>query len=799
MKKVEGQITKSTYSGVPVYEFMCKGVSVMRRMEDAWVNATHILKVGGYDKPQRTKILERDIQKGIHEKVQGGYGKYQGTWVPLDKARGVAAQYDVGTLLDPLFDYVPRENSPPPLPKGSKPKPAARSASDMDGGGGSNAPTPKRARKVSTMPAKAAEDGPKKRRGRPPGATKAAAAAETISKKSLPPPRKLPDDRMLPPRAADHDDNASVDSAPATIPDDEAGSLSGPDSASVSSRSSSPSDFMSGSDIDAALSNGYHHNGGGQRESAVNDDYHNNNVAASMQRSQFMDSDMIAADYSSRLLDYFMAPDDNNIPEFISHPPPGFKINQVIDDEGHTAFHWSCAMGILKIIEVLIDIGADIHAVNLAGQTPLIRSIMFTNNYDRRTFPRVVELLRDTIFHVDANRQTILHHIANTTSSRSKLSSTRYYTEIILAKVSETQPMHALTSFLDRKDNNGDTALLIAARNGARKCVKVLLSYNASANIPNKQGQTAYEFIYPDDALRPYLQKDHLHDSYKSKSNSSPAQPNGHHHHHHVASTPDNQSNDHHYTNGGGHGSSLLRSGNFGMVGGNGNVLGNPHVAEAAIKASQQTSSAMAGYLEDLANAYDNELKEKEADVEQVQQLLNDMKNEITNADQSVHQIETRLGDESSVESCMEESRRLVDVRTTQLKKLVERTQSRDLAQMVQQEEQNIKAEALQSSASHYNMEECVELAQELTNLQTQRQKLVEEITELCANAGVGEKMNDYRQLVATSCGVKFEEIDDLLDGIAQALTENNEDEQDHAAGDTAAKLVNGDANPIPI
>ena len=60
------------------YNRMCKGVAVMRRRSDGWLNATQILKVAGFDKPQRTRVLERDVQKGEHEKVQGGYGKYQG-------------------------------------------------------------------------------------------------------------------------------------------------------------------------------------------------------------------------------------------------------------------------------------------------------------------------------------------------------------------------------------------------------------------------------------------------------------------------------------------------------------------------------------------------------------------------------------------------------------------------------------------------------------------------------------------------------------------------------------------------
>jgi len=52
----------------------------MRRRSDDWINATHILKVADFDKPARTRILEREVQKGTHEKVQGGYGKYQGAF-----------------------------------------------------------------------------------------------------------------------------------------------------------------------------------------------------------------------------------------------------------------------------------------------------------------------------------------------------------------------------------------------------------------------------------------------------------------------------------------------------------------------------------------------------------------------------------------------------------------------------------------------------------------------------------------------------------------------------------------------
>ena len=56
-----------------------QNIACMRRRSDGWLNATQILKVAGVDKGKRTKVLEKEILVGEHEKVQGGYGKYQGT------------------------------------------------------------------------------------------------------------------------------------------------------------------------------------------------------------------------------------------------------------------------------------------------------------------------------------------------------------------------------------------------------------------------------------------------------------------------------------------------------------------------------------------------------------------------------------------------------------------------------------------------------------------------------------------------------------------------------------------------
>ncbi|ORY68951.1 ANK-repeat protein MBP1 [Pseudomassariella vexata] len=119
-------IYSATYSGIPVYEFQFGAdlkEHVMRRRQDDWINATHILKAAGFDKPARTRILEREVQKDVHEKIQGGYGKYQGTWIPLEAGEQLAHRNNAYEKLRPIFEYIPGNQSPPPAPRHtSKPK-----------------------------------------------------------------------------------------------------------------------------------------------------------------------------------------------------------------------------------------------------------------------------------------------------------------------------------------------------------------------------------------------------------------------------------------------------------------------------------------------------------------------------------------------------------------------------------------------------------------------------------------------------------------------------------------------------
>jgi regulatory protein SWI6 len=113
----------ATYAGIRIYEFSVKGVSVMRRARDSYVNATQVLRAAGMLKPQRTKVLEKYVLSGKHDKVQGGFAGFQGTWVPLDQAIEFAKEYEVLDDLMPLFEYdisSGQAERKSPVPKGKR-------------------------------------------------------------------------------------------------------------------------------------------------------------------------------------------------------------------------------------------------------------------------------------------------------------------------------------------------------------------------------------------------------------------------------------------------------------------------------------------------------------------------------------------------------------------------------------------------------------------------------------------------------------------------------------------------------
>lgn len=629
----------------------------MRRKTDGWVNATHILKVANFDKPQRTRILEKEVQKGTHEKVQGGYGRYQGTWVPVEVARQIAGQYNVLNDLGYLFDYVESPDNPPPLVKNvssaarAKAKMLAVSTGSNNATGrasrnqhsipstplsatsinsinevpGNSPSVSKSSRKTksqttttrraaptySTQQQQQQEQFPngdsslKRGRGRPKGVPNKSKKLINNPELTYDPltigrPRKQQRTGSSPPPPTAR--QLAMANTRSSVGSSLYGSSRGfeIDSGSLSEGSSSMSDDDLVSDIDDSThSVGIHGgavNGGsgsnintpsglsrsargldnqsvgqtsftrhgykGTQEitdtpsfSSISKKRRNSSVdsiekvISASGTSSFLPSvdqapgdgnDQFTSANSNRSVNGLIYGDENLASKYSNHildglingikegddfndesllPPPGLDINHVIDEDGHTVFHWACSLGAPRIVDILLRAGADIRAPNLLGQTPLMRSIMYKNNFDLRTFSKIAEVLRDTITAKDINGKTALHHIANSTSHKNLRSAARYYNEILLAKFAEISSRSEIQNFVNTQDNHGDTALHIAAKFGSTKIVKELLCYAADDLLHNADGLTPKNYLNKYEAEK--RQRELVSKSYSSSRHNS--------------------------------------------------------------------------------------------------------------------------------------------------------------------------------------------------------------------------------------------------------------------------------------
>ncbi|KAI8087952.1 uncharacterized protein B0P05DRAFT_505496 [Gilbertella persicaria] len=424
------QIFQATYSGVPVYEMICKGVAVMRRKSDSYLNATQILKVADFDKPQRTRILEREVQIGQHEKVQGGYGKYQGTWVPYERGKALAELYGVDKVLAPILEFVKGDQSPPLAPKH----------------------------------ATAATAKPRKPR-------------ETRVRKRVKP---LEDEFT-----SDIETHASTDDVPAKRP------RTRPSGLREKPPKSRKSELLSEDEhVSEKLFAQEEQQQQQQQEEEDNDMEEEEEEEEEEMRKDHLEPDSEKT-FAQRLLNYFMS-EKTSIPALIARPPKDMDINVIIDDEGHTSLHWAAAMARIKAVKLLIENGADIYRVNYKGQTALMRSVLFTNNFDLKTFDSLLDLLRTTIFNIDKRDQTVFHHTAAMSDWKGKIYASRYYMECLINKLKHNQS--ELISILNVQDTHGDTALTIAAKIGNRRLIKLLIDAGASTEIVNEEGMTPRDY-----------------------------------------------------------------------------------------------------------------------------------------------------------------------------------------------------------------------------------------------------------------------------------------------------------------
>lgn len=482
---------QAVYSAVPVYEMLINGIGVMRRRSDSYMNCTQILKVAGIDKARRTRILEKDIlSTQPYEKIQGGYGRYQGTWsviflfffptchacalficyrllvsdrVPLYRARDLAQQNGVLHLLQPMIDFAPAPAPTDPIPSHSpqhppslpqqqqqQPVPEPQMQQQQHQQHMANAMRP-------TTPAKAAQQ---------------LAMSQPQQQYPMDPPSQADTQMRKRPAASDDEPNSlaqskrfRIDTSHQTLSQN--GHAQQPDSATPTSA--------------AAASTGPRKVQGplppSKPGAGIGDDRAKAERHRQVLMNLFMDTSQVANLSHLNLAQILPADLDPDTP---------------IDDQLHTALHWASALAQMTLVSTLVSFGAEPTRGNRDGETPLIRGVLATNNHDSEGFPALVEALAPSIRTTDNHGRTVLHHIALIAGVKGRKASAKYYMESVLEYIAKREAGD-FAALVDAQDQNGDSALHIAARVGSKGLVNMLLEVGATQHH-NKLGLLPADF-----------------------------------------------------------------------------------------------------------------------------------------------------------------------------------------------------------------------------------------------------------------------------------------------------------------
>lgn len=446
--------------------------------------------------------------------------------------------------------------------------------------------------------------------------------------------------------------------------------------------------------------------------------------------------------WADALLDYFMLLESEDRFPAPPEPPANVNLDRPIDEKGHSAMHWAAAMGDVDVVKELIGRGARIDCLSNNLETPLMRAVMFTNNFDKSTMPSTVKFFQQTVVRTDWFGSTVFHHIAATTSSTNKYVCARYYLDCIINKLSETWIPDEVTRLLNIQDKNGDTAIMIAARNGARKCVRSLLGRNVAVDIPNNKGETA------DDLIRELNQRRRHGVGRPRQASSSPFAPdprlNGD-----SAPLP--------FT-------SSRAAGLPGAV---------QYRSQTASHLMHKIAPTLLEKCEALALAYEAELEEKEVEIADAERVVRKRQAEIEAIRKQLAELPP--GDDAGgvdVDRAQEDG--LVAL-VREAEALLEVEQRAELRRLSSVSQNHAPEPDRQDGDSEALVREKLNLALLLHRAQAERRALVAEVVQNLSVAGMGERQSEYKRLITGALGVREEDVEAMLPDILEELEEARE------------------------
>lgn len=432
--------------------------------------------------------------------------------------------------------------------------------------------------------------------------------------------------------------------------------------------------------------------------------------------------------YGDQLLDYFMtvgdAPEATRVQPPV--PPANFQVDRPIDDQGNTALHWAAAMGDLDIVRDLLRRGANVHAVSIHEETPLIRAVLFTNNYEKRTMPALVNLLQNNLTSRDWFGATVFHHLAETTRSKGKWKSARYYCEVLLQKLRDTLPQQELDMLLSCQDSNGDTPALVAARNGNFRLTSLFLLHCADAgNLVNKKGETA--------------------NGIQDQANAQRSMPDPPSSVTHVNDQPEREA--------------------LGPIDPE-NAL-NPRVKSSPASAAliQKIATLMDDANRKLTQAYGNATigQQETAEEASPEALYAQLESDRQAIQKESFLMSSRQGETEPLTSQVAR----YEAVQQRCESLIEQIQQAQLSERFATEKEASRRSA---PPGPEELKQLYQLARDLSLAQKTRRAAVRDLIQQKADAGVSTKLDMHRKLVAMATGLKEDELDPMSAELAETL-----------------------------